>query len=59
MSGVQLQQELIRYGVSSISLVSTGSEQEGIRACVSMISDDEAFARLERFLKKFNEDHKK
>ena len=58
-SGVQLQQELIRYGVSSISLVSTGSEQEGIRACVSMISDDEAFARLERFLKKFNEDHKK
>lgn len=59
MSGVELQQELIRYGVSSISLVSTGSEQEGIRACVSMISDDEAFARLERFLKKFNEDHKK
>ena len=59
MSGVELQQELIRYGVSSISLVSTGSEQEGIRACVSMISDDEAFARLERLLKKFNEDHKK
>lgn len=59
MSGVELQKELIRYGVSSISLVSTGSEQEGIRACVSMISDDEAFARLERFLKKFNEDHKK
>lgn len=59
MSGVELQQELIRYGVSSISLVSTGSEQEGIRACVSMISDDEAFARLERFLKKFNEDYKK
>lgn len=59
MSGVELQQGLIRYGVSSISLVSTGSEQEGIRACVSMISDDEAFARLERFLKKFNEDHKK
>ena len=59
MSGTELQRELIRYGVSSIALVSTGSEQEGIRACVSMISDDEAFARLERFLKKFNEDHKK
>lgn len=59
MTGVQLQEELIRYGVSSIALVSTGSDQEGIRACVSMISDDESFARLERFLKKFNEDHSK
>ncbi len=57
MTGTQLQEELIRYGVSSIALVSTGSEQEGIRACVSMIPDDESFARLERFLKKFNEDH--
>lgn len=57
MSGVELQKELIRYGVSSISLVSTGSEQEGIRACVSAISDDETFARLERFLRKFHEDH--
>lgn len=59
MTGVELQKELIRYGVSSISLNSTGSKQNGIRACVSMISDDEAFARLERFLKKFNEDHSK
>lgn len=59
MTGMELQQELIRYGVSSIALVSTGSEQEGIRATVSMVSDDESFARLERFLKKFNEDHKK
>lgn len=58
MTGKELQKELIRYGVSSIPLVSTGSRQEGIRACVSMISDDEAFSRLERFLKKFNEDHK-
>lgn len=59
MTGVQLQEELIRYGVSSIALASTGSDQEGIRACVSMISDDESFARLEKFLKKFNEDHSK
>lgn len=58
MTGTQLQEELIRYGVSSIALASTGSEQEGIRACVSMINDEESFARLERFLKKFNEDHK-
>lgn len=58
LSGVELQSELLRYGVSSICLASTGSDQPGIRATVSMISDDEAFARLERFLKKFNEDHK-
>lgn len=57
LSGTELQKELIRYGVSSIALQSTGSEQPGIRACVSLISDDEAFRRLERFLKKFNEDH--
>lgn len=57
MTGQQLQQELIRYGVSSIALVTTGSEQEGIRATVSMISDDESFKRLERFLRKFREDH--
>lgn len=58
LSGTELQKELIRYGVSSIALQSTGSEQPGIRACVSLISDDDAFRRLERFLKKFNEDHK-
>ncbi len=58
MSGAELQEELMRYGVSSIALISTGSDQPGIRACVSMISDDESFARLERFLKKFHEDHK-
>lgn len=57
LSGVELQRELIRYGVSSIALNSTGSDQPGIRACVSMIPDDESFARLERFLKKFHEDH--
>lgn len=59
MDGEELQRELIKYGVSSIALNSTGSEQPGIRACVSMISDDEAFARLEKFLKRFNEDHSK
>lgn len=57
MTGRELQKELMRYGVSSIPLVSTGSKQEGIRACVSMISTDEAFTQLEKFLKKFKEDH--
>lgn len=59
LSANDLQQELIKYGVSSISLRSTGSEQPGVRACVSMVSTDEDFKRLERFLVKFNEDHKK
>lgn len=58
LKGTELQKELIRYGVSAIPLLPTGSDQEGIRACVSTISDDEAFVRLERFLKKFNEDHR-
>lgn len=57
MSGTELQRELIRYGISSIALLTTGSEQEGVRVTVSMISDDETFARLNRFLAKFKEDH--
>lgn len=57
MTGAELQKELLRYGVSSIALSTTGSEQEGIRACVSMVKDDEQFERMERFLRKFNEDH--
>lgn len=59
MTGAELQEELMKYGVSSIALSTTGSEQEGIRACVSMVSSDEQFERMERYLKKFNEDHKK
>lgn len=57
MSCRELQEELIRYGVSSIALLTTGSEQEGIRACVSMISTDDDFARLRRFLAEFRKDH--
>lgn len=57
MTGKELQQELLKYGVASIALSTTGSEQEGIRACVSMIREDEEFERLGRFLKRFKEDH--
>lgn len=57
MTSGELQNELIRYGISSISLPSTGSEQNGVRICVSMISDDEAFSTLEQRLKAFNADH--
>lgn len=59
MTGAELQEELLRYGIASIALSTTGSEQEGIRACVSMVHNDEDFERMERFLRRFHEDHKK
>lgn len=55
MTGAELQKELLRYGVSSISLPSTGSEQQGVRICVSMISDDETFALLRDRLAAFHQ----
>lgn len=57
LSSGELQCELIRYGISSISLPSTGSEQDGVRICVSMISDPETFDAFEKRLKAFNNDH--
>lgn len=57
MTSEELQRELMRYGVASISLPSTGSEQNGIRACVSNISTDETFNDLKQRLKKFNDEH--
>jgi aspartate/methionine/tyrosine aminotransferase len=57
MSGKQLLEELLRYGISSISLDISGSERhEGLRACVSMVSRKQ-FPDLQMRLKKFSEDH--
>ena len=39
LTGGELMKELIYYGISSISLDTTGSQQEGIRACTSFIKD--------------------
>lgn len=39
MSGGELMRTLMSYGISSISLSTTGSEQEGIRACTSRMSE--------------------
>lgn len=55
-TGSRLQQELLRYGVSTISLPSTGSRQEGLRVCVSLLSDPEAFERLADRLFAFHHD---
>jgi len=56
-SGNELVEELLYYGISSISLSTTGSDRlEGIRACVSLTSRDQ-LPLLEERLKKFKHDH--
>lgn len=55
--GRELLMELLRYGISAISLDITGSEKkEGLRACVSLVPR-ELFGDLDNRLKKFSEDH--
>lgn len=57
MDGLELLEELLYYGISAISLVTTGSERtEGIRACVSLIHRSR-FKDLEHRLQVFNEHH--
>ena len=56
MSGGELLTELLYYGVSSISLSTTGSMQNGVRACTSRMKD-ELYEVLEERMKAFREDH--
>lgn len=58
MTGGELVTELIHYGVSSINLDTTGSLQDGVRACTSRMRD-ELYPVLEERMKAFNEDHRK
>ena len=54
MSGEELLEKLIYFGISAIALGTTGSERtEGLRACVSQVSDDQ-FIDLESRLRLFN-----
>ena len=55
-TGDDLLAELIHYGVSAISLRTTGSEQQGIRVCTSVIQDED-YPVLDERLKVFNEKH--
>lgn len=57
MSSSELQAELLRYGIAAISLPSTGSEQNGLRVCVSMLKGDECFDTLDERLALFEADH--
>ena len=56
MEGGELLRELLYYGVSSISLSTTGSGQKGVRACTSRMND-ELYPVLQERMKLFSEDH--
>jgi aspartate/methionine/tyrosine aminotransferase len=57
MSGEELLEKLLYYGISAISLDITGSDRsEGLRACVSQVGP-ERFGELEVRLRKFQEHH--
>lgn len=56
MTGNQLVENLLYYGISAIALDNTGSDEEGIRACVSFVQPSQ-FGELEQRLKLFNADH--
>ena len=58
-TGVELVEELLYYGISAISLETTGSSRtEGIRACVSLTGKDR-FGELEERLSCFDNDHQR
>ena len=56
MSGGDLLKELLYYGVSSISLSTTGSKQQGVRACTSRMRE-ELYPIMEERMRAFKEDH--
>lgn len=56
MPSGQLLKELLYYGVSSISLSTTGCEQNGVRACTSRMRE-ELYPVLEERMKAFHADH--
>ena len=57
-SGSDLLEELLHYGISAITLETTGScRTEGLRACVSL-TGEERFATLAERLARFSADHR-
>ena len=54
MTGNELVANLLFYGISAIALDNTGSNQQGIRACVSFVKPEQ-FNSLEERLKLFNQ----
>lgn len=58
LTGEELVVELMHYGVSSICLSTTGSEKNGVRACVSRMRE-ELYDVLDERMAAFEADHKK
>ncbi len=56
MTGGELMKELLYYGVSAIPLNTTGSDQEGLRACTSFIKENQ-YALLEERMSLFEANH--
>lgn len=56
MTCAELMRELLYYGISSIALSTTGSEQQGVRACCSRMSEN-LYDILDERLKAFSLDH--
>ena len=56
MTGGQLMEELLYYGISAISLSTTGSNQEGVRACTSFIKEHQ-YDLLDVRLQQFEDNH--
>ena len=54
MTGNELVANLLYYGISAIALDNTGSDEEGIRACVSFVQRDQ-FNELENRLQLFHQ----
>ncbi len=57
MTGGELMKELLYYGVSAIPLDTTGSDQQGLRACTSFIEEHQ-YALLDERMALFNAAHK-
>ena len=55
-TGEKMVNKLIYYGVSAISLSSTGAKREGMRGCVSCIREDQ-YEQLDQRLSLFNRDY--
>ena len=56
LSGDELVVELMHYGVSCISLSTTGSRQQGVRGCCSRMRE-ELYPLLEERMAEFEKDH--
>ena len=56
MTSGELAHELMYYGVSAISLVTTGSHQEGLRVCTSFIEDHQ-YGPLDERMQIFEENN--